>query len=241
MAQEGDILLNKRNPLVKWLGFIFIIVIITTVSFVYKDNISAQQLHDLMQLMGLWAPILFIALYILISGFLVPSVVFKVLAGTLYGVLNGAFIVSVAAVISSLIKFILARYFFQESVARKIGENTRWQMISRVIEKDGWKMLLLLRNVPVLSGLFLNYICGVSRMPARNFVLASFIGRLPQIFMCTYLGHLLGYATGLESNSQEHLVTEWVMFILGLIAAIVASLYTMRLAKKVLAEEGIKG
>ncbi len=202
-----------------------------------EGRIDIQQVFDYIEALGFWAPVLYVGAYILISGFLVPSVVFKVFAGAAFGVVNGLIIASVAAAISSLIKFLLARYFFQDSFLKKIHENARLNAISHVIERDGWKMLIMLRNVPVVSGMFLNYICGVTKMRSFDFVTASFIGRLPQTFVLAYLGYLLGYTVGLEQSAGENIVAQWAMFGVGLMATLGACYYAFRLYKRVLARE----
>ena len=202
-------------------------------------QVDIQAIFQKIEALGYWAPVLYILAYVFISGFLVPSIVFKIFAGTAFGVLNGLIIASVAAVISSFFKFILARYFFQDAFVKKVNENTRLSAISHVIEKDGWKMLIILRNVPVVSGMFLNYICGVTKMRGFDFVVASFIGRIPQTFLCTYLGYLLGYHVGLEREVEKHLLMEWGMFGVGLVATLIACYYAHRLYQKILKREAV--
>lgn len=207
--------------------------------FYFSTNatIDIQDIFEKIRGLGVWGIFLFILSYIFISGFIVPSIFFKVFAGAAFGVIGGAVIASFAAAISSLFKFLFARYFFQSSFKKKIETNARWKAVAHVIEKDGWKMLVLLRNVPVMNGMFLNYICGVTTMKPLYFVMASFVGRLPQIFILSYLGHLLGYTAGIENASGEHIMTEVILFVAGLAATVTAGYYSMRLYRKVMVQE----
>lgn len=195
-----------------------------------------QQFFAYIQKLGLWAPVLYVALYILMSGIFLPSIVFKVFAGTVFGVFQGVLWASVAACISSWIKFLLARYFFRDSVNKKIQASERWRRLDLLIEKEGWKILLLLRNIPVGNALFLNYVCGVTKMPSRDFVLASFIGRLPTTFLYVYLGYLVGYTSGIDGANATRVTFEWVLLWIGLLATVGLTYYVIYISKKLLNE-----
>ena len=219
---------------------LIVAVVLTFIAAKYwQGSISVHQLFEYVEGMGIWAPISYVALYILISGILIPSILFKIFAGTLFGVTNGVVLVSIASTISSLIKFLLARYFFRDSVAQKIRQNPKLRNIDNVIKKDGWKILIMLRNVPVVSSMFLNYICGVTKMRTNDFIVASFIGRLPQTIMYAYMGYMLGYTAGLEAENAMYRTFEWVVLFIGLAATIGFSFYMIHLSKKILAQKNL--
>lgn len=202
-----------------------------------EGNIYIQQLFTRIDHLGFWTPVLFILLYILMSGVFIPSVVFRVFAGTIFGVFQGVLWVSIGATISSYIKFLLARYLFQDTINKKIQNNESLKKMDELIKKDGWKMLLLLRNIPVANAMFLNYICGVTKMPSRDFVLASFVGRLPTTFLYVYLGYLVGYTSGIDGANQTRVTFEWVLLWAGLLASIGLTYYGIYISKKIVTED----
>ena len=214
-------------------GFAFLVVWLTKS---LQGSAIVQQMFERIDSLGFWAPILYISVYILMSGIFMPSIVFKVFAGTIFGVAYGILWVSVASTISSFLKFLLARYFFKDSINKKIDSNEKMKKIDQLIEKDGWKMLLLLRNIPVANSMFLNYICGVTKMSSRDFVVASFIGRLPTTFLYVYLGFLVGYSSGIDSANETRITFEWVMLWFGLLASIGLAYYVIYVSKKLVDE-----
>lgn len=214
--------------------------LIMLAAYLFSRNVQGaaivQQFFDGVRGLGWWAPLIYIVLYILMSGLILPSVVFKVFAGTAFGIVQGVLLASAAAAISSYIKFLLARYFFRESVSKKIQANAKWRRLDMLIEKEGWKMLMLLRNIPVGNALFLNYVCGVTKMPSRDFVVASFIGRLPTTFVYVYLGYLVGYSSGIDGANPTRVTFEWVLLWVGLLATVGATYYVIHISRKILEE-----
>ncbi len=208
--------------------------------YLFSKNVQGvaivQQFFEGIRNLGWWAPLLYVVLYILMSGIFLPSVVFKIFAGTAFGVFQGVLFASIAACISSYIKFLLARYFFQDSVNKKIRANEKWRRLDTLIEREGWKMLLLLRNIPVGNALFLNYVCGVTKMSSRDFVLASFIGRLPSTFVYVYLGYLVGYTSGIDGANTTRVTFEWILLWTGLLATVALTYYVIYISKKILEE-----
>ncbi|MBZ0167028.1 MAG: VTT domain-containing protein [Candidatus Omnitrophica bacterium] len=218
----------------KSVGAALIVLVLWIFSKNLQGNVFIQEFFASIQQLGLWAPVLYVVFYILLSGILLPSVVFKIFAGTVFGVFHGVLLASVAACISSWIKFLFARYFFQESISKKIQASAKWRRLDRLIEREGWKMLLLLRNIPAGNALFLNYLCGVTKMSSRDFVLSSFVGRLPTTFLYVYLGYLVGYSSGIDGANPTRVTFEWVLLGVGLLATVALTYYVIHLSKKLL-------
>jgi len=229
---------GEDNLHFKAIFFLATMALILGLSKLYHGNIYLQQLMNRLDGLGVWwAPIVYIGMYILMSGIFFPSIVFKVLAGTLFGIFGGVVFASIAATISSLIKFSLARYFFRETISKRIYRNETLKTIDYAIKEDGWKVLLLLRNIPVFNSMFLNYLCGVSKIRMRDFVTASFIGRLPTTLMYVYLGYLAGYVSGIKRVDQAQINYEWILLWIGLCASVGLAYYVIYLSKKIFNEK----
>ncbi len=220
----------------------FVLILLATVGLVlitkyFQGNVYVQAMFERIDGLGIWAPLLYILLYVCMSGIFMPSIVFKVFAGTIFGVFFGVLWVSIASTISSLIKFLLARYFLQEKINRRIQNNPSMRKMDMMIERDGWKILLLLRNVPVANSLFLNYICGVTKMPVWDFVFGSFVGRLPTSFLYVYLGYLVGYSAGIDGTNETRVTFEWILLWVGLLATVALSYYVIYISRKMVQED----
>ncbi|MBN1912986.1 MAG: TVP38/TMEM64 family protein [Candidatus Omnitrophica bacterium] len=229
---------GKDNFAWKLAGLVLFIGIVFITSRFFQRNSAVTAVLDRISHAGLWAPVLYSLCYVLISGVLVPAVVLNVFAGTLFGLAWGVVIVTFASTISMSVKFLLARYLFRESVIKKIEKNERLKAVDNIIEKDGWKMLIILRNVPVVSSMLLNYICGITKMRFKDYVLASFIGRLPTTFVCVYFGYILKYAYLQKAPADYPALSKLLLFI-GLLAMGWASFYMAHLSRKVLAQRRV--
>lgn len=237
MSTFLDKIKSNRNVNVKFLGVLFGTIAILALTKYFHDSSYVQHVFQTIDELGIWAPFIYVLLYVLMSGIFMPSIVFKVFAGTIFGVFMGIIWVSLASSISSLIKFLLARYFLQDKIHQKIQKNEGMRRLDALIERDGWKMLLLLRNVPVANSMFLNYICGVTQMKVRDFVVASFIGRLPTTFLYVYLGYLVGYSSGIDGTNDTRVTFEWILLWIGLLASVALTYYVIYISKKLVQEE----
>ena len=232
--------MNFNNKTIKKVFLPALILLAIFIATKYCQRyISAPEVLAAVEGAGLWAPVLYILMYILISGVLIPSVVIKIFAGTLFGVAGGLIVATVGATLSSSVKFLLARYLFRESVLKRIKKSERLQALDQVIEKDGWKILAILRNVPVVNSMFLNYICGVTKMSFKDFTIASFVGRLPTTIMYVYFGYMVRYTyvKGFIAEDGMHLTFKKIILYIGLAAIIAASFYLVHLSRKALVKK----
>jgi uncharacterized membrane protein YdjX (TVP38/TMEM64 family) len=166
-----------------------------------------------------------------------PGIILTAGAGLLYGVVVGTLIVSPASVSGATLAFLIARYVARDWVSRKLEKYPNFTAIDRAIEKNGFKMILLLRLQPVVPFNLLNYALGLTRIRLRDYVLASWIGMFPATVLYVYLGSALHSVSDLL---QGHLGSgKWGVILLwaGLAAAIVLVVYVGRVARKALQEE----
>jgi len=218
----------------KMLTFILIIGATLIVTRLFNDTTFVAILLERIEALGFWAPVIFIGVFVLISGILVSSIVLKIFAGTLFGVLGAVVYVTIATTISAWVKFLLARYFFRERVLGKINKSPKLKALDQVIEEKGWKVLILLKNIPIVSAMFLSYICGVTKMRTKDFVWASLVGKLPTTVLYAYIGYVFGYTVDIEKKAAENLRFEWVTLGIGLLATLGLCWYVYHLSKKVL-------
>jgi uncharacterized membrane protein YdjX (TVP38/TMEM64 family) len=166
-----------------------------------------------------------------------PGIILTAGAGLLYGVVLGTIIVSPASVLGATLAFLIARYVARDWVSRKLEKYPNFRAIDRAIEKNGFKMILLLRLQPVVPFNLLNYALGLTRIRLRDYVMASWIGMFPATVLFVYLGSVLHSVSDLL---QGHLGSgKWgaALFWGGLAAAIVLVVYIGRVARKALQEE----
>lgn len=207
-----------------------VLLVIAAGGYVMQDHIPGIEawLHE----QGPWAPVILIAAFVIGSIFLIPADIFVFAAGALFGIWWGYLYVVIAECISMMIQFFLGRHVFKSRVEGFLKKHPKFAAIDKAVSKRGLKIAFLLRLGPVPFGP-LNYILAVSRISAKNYLLAS-PGMLPTLFAVTYYGnvaaHLAKRAAGLEHHSNAHYAT----MIFGGVVAVITMVYISRVARKAL-------
>ena len=102
--------------------------------------------------------------------------------------------------------------------------NKYFHLLSRGVERDGWRFVLLARFSPIPSYV-INYALAATKVGfILDFLLPSVIGCLPMILQNTSIGSLAGAAVATASGSQKSQVWSYVFPLLGIVSSILISL-----------------
>ncbi|GJY28385.1 SNARE associated Golgi protein family protein [Tanacetum coccineum] len=104
--------------------------------------------------------------------------------------------------------------------------NKYFHVLSRGVERDGWKFVLLARFSPIPSYI-INYALAATNVRfLRDFLVPTVLGCLPMILQNTSIGSLAGAAvassTGSESNKSK--IWSYVFPMMGITSSIIISL-----------------
>jgi len=150
-----------------------------------------------------------------------PLIPFAVMGGILFGFVGGMTWVVAGSTLGAAAGFLVSRSVARERVARLVSRNPKLVMIDQAIQREGWKIIALLRMCPLPFG-FSNYAYGLTNVSFRHYLGATVIGILPgeTVFVC------LG-AAGRElsdvKSSPEVRVLAWIG-----VAALVGVLFIAR-------------
>jgi uncharacterized membrane protein YdjX (TVP38/TMEM64 family) len=180
--------------------------------------------------LGIWGPIIFALLYVLACVFFIPGSILTLGAGALFGVLKGSILVSISATLGATAAFLVGRYLARDWVARKIEQNPKFKTIDRAVAEEGWKIVGLLRLSPLFPFSLLNYALGLTQVPLREYVLASWIGMMPGTVMYVYIGSLA------QAGARKTTPAEWALRAVGLVATIAVTVLLTRIARKALSK-----
>jgi len=186
--------------------------------------------------LGPWGPVIFVGLYVVATVLFVPGLVLTLGAGAVFGVALGSVCVSISATLGATAAFLVGRYLARDAIARKIEKNEKFSTIDRAVADEGWKIVLLTRLSPVFPFTLLNYAFGLTRVKLSHYVLASWLGMIPGTVMYVYLGSLVNVGAG----HRQRTTGEWVLYGVGLLAAVTVTVFVTRLARRALAKKIIK-
>jgi len=183
---------------------------------------------------GRWSALLFGVAYIPAAVLLMPAWVLTLGAGFVFGVAQGTVIVSLGSTAGAAAAFIVARTVGHDWVAERLAERPTLGAVARAVENDAFKVVLLTRLSPLLPFNLLNYAFGLSPVPFRTYVLASWIGMLPGTIMYVAVGAAAQSVAAAVSGNVRRTPGEQVLIAIGLAATVVATVLITRKARRAL-------
>ncbi len=135
---------------------------------------------------GPWAPALFFALYVGLSLIPCPKGLLTAAGGALFGLVAGAGLSLAAALIGAVISFGLGRLLGREAVDRLV--HGRLARVDELLTDRGLSAVLLVRLVPLVPYIAINYASGLSGVRFRHYTLGSAVGMVPGSLAYAALG-----------------------------------------------------
>jgi uncharacterized membrane protein YdjX (TVP38/TMEM64 family) len=176
----------------------------------------------------------FVVAYVVSTVALLPGSILTLAAGFVYGPVWGLAVASPASVAGATCAYLLGRTLLRDWAARKLGASARARAIDAAIEREGFKLVLLLRLSPLFPFNLLNYVLSLTRVRPGTYILASFIGMLPGTAMYVYLGSLAPAAAELSSASRVGGATRTTLYVVGFLATVAVVAIGTRAARRAL-------
>jgi pyruvate/2-oxoglutarate dehydrogenase complex dihydrolipoamide dehydrogenase (E3) component/uncharacterized membrane protein YdjX (TVP38/TMEM64 family) len=120
---------------------------------------------------------LFFLVYVAVTGLSLPGAALMTLvAGALFGLLWGTFVVSFASTAGATLAFLASRFVLRDWVHNRF--TPALQRIDEGVRKEGAFYLFTLRLIPVVPFFVINLAMGLTAMRARTFYWVSQLGML---------------------------------------------------------------
>ena len=190
--------------------------------------------------LGRWAPLLFIAVYVVASVLLAPAFLLTFSAGAIFGLWRGTFYVYIGAVLGSSAVNALAAPLARSRLLRWVDRDPRVAAARQaVVDRSAWIMFLL-RLSPLVPYNFLNYALALSGVRYRDFLLAS-VGMIPAIVMYVYYGKVVGDVAVVAAGVAPPRGSEYyALLIVGLLTTIAATTLITRAARRAVEEAKVR-
>ena len=166
-----------------------------------------------------------------------PLSVMIMLAGFLFGLIQGFVVVWLASFVASSAAFWIGRSFARSWMEKRIQRNATFVAIDRAIKRKGLLVVLLTRLVMVLPYPALNYSLGLTGVKFRDYLLATNIGSVPPFFLFVYLGTTVSDVTAIINGDVSLEGRELLIGLVALFAVAGFVLLIVRIAGKALKEE----
>ena len=168
------------------LALLIVFVVGASVAVLVLGGPDADALRSWIEDRGAWAPVVFVAAYIVLTVLFVPGLILTAASGLLFGTLAGTALTVVGATIGATAAFLIGRALGRDGVEAIAGE--RVAKLDRWLYRRAFVSVLYLRLVPLVPFNVLNYAAGVTAIPLRLYVAATAIGIVPGSFAYAALG-----------------------------------------------------
>ncbi len=226
---------TRTSDTVRVIAVLTVLAVLLVVGYVLDAPAYLHQALLWVESLGIWGPVLFALLYIVITVALIPGSIFTIGGGAVFGVIPGTIYVSVGATIGATCAFLLGRTLMRDWVERRVQGSPKLKAVDEAVEREGGRIVFLLRLSPLVPFSISNYVYGLTKVQLGSYVLATWIGMIPGILLYAYIGSLVQRFAELGATEQATTTGEWVMYIVGLIATVIATVRITIVARRALA------
>src|SRR4030095_6363128 len=137
-----------------------------------------------------------IAGYVLAVVLFVPGLPITLLGGLAFGPVWGTVYVSIAATIGAGLAFLVARYGLRGMVEGWVRSNARLSRMDGAVARDGWRIVMITRLVPLFPFNLQNYAYGVTRIGFWAYLTTSAVCMIPATVAYTFAAGALSRGGG---------------------------------------------
>ena len=170
-----------------------------------QDMLSKSWIDDQVRGKGIPGELLFVAVGGVVTALAIPRHIVSFLGGYAFGLGLGTALALAATELGCALTFFYARLVARPLVSARLGARVR--RIEDFLAANPFSMTLLIRLLPVGNNFATCLAAGVSRVPARPFLLGSLLGYLPQTFVFALAG------SGIEMGGSQRIAFAVLFFL----------------------------
>jgi uncharacterized membrane protein YdjX (TVP38/TMEM64 family) len=188
-----------------------------------------------------------VAFYTTFGGLLVlasltsvfPASVLGVLAGVVFGTVNGFLLSAASFMLSALLAFVFGRYFFRKAIRRIVAKVFDLERLEVRLARFGWRYALQLRLAPIAPFGITSYGLGLTPIGFVEYTLTT-LGTFPFLLVCVYLGSVGGLFVGQSCDLDRRALWQlaFVYTVVTLIMAVALHFLTRWVRLKLGPEQG---
>ncbi|PSO84662.1 MAG: TVP38/TMEM64 family protein [Cyanobacteria bacterium QH_9_48_43] len=190
-----------------------ICIVATALVMYFIGGIDPEQLQARLEQAGVWAPVIYIAFYVVATVLVLPSTALNLTGGAIFGPWIGTLWTSIGAIIAAILAFAFTRTVGREMIAKRLAGH--WQVMDAEIRLAGLFYMFAIRLLPIIPYGLVNFAAGLTSISFRDYILGTTLGTVPGVLPFVLLG----------SSSLKMLQTGDVLPLvgaLGLIGTLVA-------------------
>jgi len=169
-----------------------ILIILTVAILGYRLGLVSK-LKDI-KLMQQWIKsfgalsyLVYIIIYCFACVFMLPGAILTIVAGIAFGPIQGAIVALTGATCGAILSFLIAKYFFRDTIKSIMGNNLIYKKIDNGFKENGASFLILTRLVPIFPFNLQNYAYGLTSIKISTYIFWTFLCMMPGAFIYAYM------------------------------------------------------
>ncbi|SHH95980.1 TVP38/TMEM64 family protein [Clostridium grantii] len=169
---------------------IIIIIVILLLKFLgvfnYLNLENVNEINKWINSFGFFGPLVYILIYIAVCLFFLPGVPITIIGALAFGPIWGTVWVSIGSTLGAALSFLVGRFVARDMVSKWVNSNPQLKKIDEGVDKQGWRMLMITRLVPIFPFNLQNYVYGLTKINFFTYVLVSWICMIPGTIAYTF-------------------------------------------------------
>lgn len=194
-------------------------IVATGVAVYFLGGIDPKQLQVWLHHAGIWAPIIYIALYTVATLLILPSTALNLTGGAIFGPWLGTLWTTIAAIIAAVVSFAFTRTIGRETITRRLAG--RWQAMDAEMRQGGLFYMFAIRLLPIIPYGLVNFAAGLTSIRFRDYLLGTVMGTVPGVLPFVMIG-----SSGLQAMKTGDVLP--LMGALGLTGVLVGGAHWYR-------------
>lgn len=198
-----------------------ICVVATALAVRLLGLVDQAELQTLIGRAGIWAPVAYIAVYVVATSLLLPSTALNVTGGAIFGPLWGVVWTSVGAVLAAVLSFLFTKTVGHDIINKKFG--ARWPSMNNEVRRGGLSYIFAIRLLPIFPYGLVNYVAGLTSISFKSYLLGTIPGTVMGVFPFVLIG-----SSGLKAMQTGKLIPLMLAFALTGLLTVAATWYRRR-------------
>lgn len=158
----------------------------TALTLWWVRGVDSVQIQTWLQQAGIWAPVVYIAVYVIATMFVLPSTALNLTGGAIFGPWLGVLWTTIAAIAAALLSFTFTRTIGREIIAARL--SGQWQALDTEIRLGGVFYIFAIRLLPIIPYGLVNFTAGLTSVSFKDYLLGTLLGTTPGILPFVLMG-----------------------------------------------------
>lgn len=186
--------------------------------------------------LGIYGPLIFMALFIVAMPFFIPNAPFAMAAGALFGLWWGTLYIVLAGLIAELMIFSGGHRLLRGRVEAALKKHEKLFALRSALTEKPVRFMILLRLSPI-PFTPICYMLSTTRVSYRDYIV-GFLGYIPGNFITVYFGFVARHVAKAAGGADDLSRGKLLIAVVTLAATAMLATYVSHAAKKALEKAG---